>query len=73
MWQVRETGNVNIGFWWGDTMQRDNLEDLRIDAKIILELLSNKWGWVGIDWIDLAQDRNNLRVIVNAVMNFQVP
>jgi hypothetical protein len=43
MWQVRETGNVHKGFWWGDTMQGDNLEDLGIDAKIILEWLSNKW------------------------------
>jgi len=37
MWQFRETGNLHTGFWWEDTMQRDNLEDLGIDENIILE------------------------------------
>jgi hypothetical protein len=30
-------------------------------------------GWLGMDWIDLAQDRDKLRVLVNAVMNLQTP
>jgi hypothetical protein len=30
-------------------------------------------GWDGMDWIDLAQDRDQWRVIVNTAMNFQVP
>jgi hypothetical protein len=29
-------------------------------------------GWGGIDWIDLAQDRNQWRALVNVVMNLQV-
>jgi hypothetical protein len=28
-------------------------------------------GW-GIDWIDLARDRERWRAVVNAVMNFRV-
>jgi hypothetical protein len=30
-------------------------------------------GWDGIDWIDLAQDMDQLRALVNAVMNLRVP
>jgi hypothetical protein len=30
-------------------------------------------GWDGVDWIDLAQDRNQWRALVNTVMNLRVP
>jgi hypothetical protein len=30
-------------------------------------------GWNGVDWIDVAQDRNRWRVFVNTVMNLRVP
>jgi hypothetical protein len=30
-------------------------------------------GWGGIDWIDLAQDKDWWRALVNTVMNLQDP
>jgi hypothetical protein len=30
-------------------------------------------GWGGMDWIDLAEDRNQWRALVNTVMNLWVP
>jgi hypothetical protein len=29
--------------------------------------------WSGMDWIHLAQDRDQVRVLLNAVMNLRVP
>jgi hypothetical protein len=30
-------------------------------------------GWVGMDWFDLAQYRDQWRALVNTVMNLRVP
>jgi hypothetical protein len=30
-------------------------------------------GWDGMDWIDVGQDRDKWRVLVNTVMNLWVP
>jgi hypothetical protein len=29
-------------------------------------------GWDGVDWIDMAQDRDHWRALVNTVLNLRV-
>jgi len=31
------TGEVHTGFWWGELRERDHLQDLDIDGRIILQ------------------------------------
>jgi hypothetical protein len=60
---------VHTGFRWGNLRERDHLEDLGLDGRMIL-----KWDVElgGIDWIDVAQIRDRWRAVVNVVMNFRV-
>jgi hypothetical protein len=62
---------VHTGFWWGDLREGNHLGDPGIDG-IILKWIFKKWDG-GMDWIELAQDRDRWRALVNAVMNLRVP
>jgi hypothetical protein len=50
----------------------DHLEDAGVDGRIIVKWVFKKWDGA-MDWIDLAQDREKWRELVNAVMNLRVP
>jgi hypothetical protein len=48
------------------------LEDSAIDGRIILKRTFEKWDG-NMGWIDLAQDRDRWRTLVNVVMNIGIP
>jgi hypothetical protein len=39
----------------------------------ILKWILDRMGWYGMDWIDLAQDGDQGRALVNTVMNVRIP
>jgi hypothetical protein len=41
------------------------VDNIKVDLREI--------GWDGMDWFDLAEDRDQWRALVNTVMNFRVP
>jgi hypothetical protein len=43
----------------------------RWEDNIKMDLREVAWG--GMDWINLAKDRDRWRALVNAVMNLRVP
>jgi hypothetical protein len=53
MYNVRETGEVHTGFWWGNPRERDHLEDLDVNKRMILKWIS-RHGRGDMDWIDLV-------------------
>jgi hypothetical protein len=38
-----------------------------------IKIVLREIGWDVMDWIDLAQDRDQWRALVNTVMNLRVP
>jgi hypothetical protein len=59
-------------FWWKNLRERDHWGDPGVDGRIILRRIFKKWDG-GMDWIDLAQDRERWRALVKAVINHWVP
>jgi hypothetical protein len=62
---------VHIGFWWLTLEGRRPLERPRSrwDVNIKMDVREVRWG---MDWIDLAQESDRWRALVNAVMNLRV-
>jgi hypothetical protein len=53
---VWESGKVHIGFWWGNLQVIDHLEVITVYNNIKMGLKEMRWE--GVDWIDLALDRD---------------
>jgi hypothetical protein len=63
---------MHIGFWLESLREKRPLgrprhrweDNIRMDLREI--------GWGAMDWIDLAQDRDQWRALVNTVMNLRI-
>jgi hypothetical protein len=70
MWHAWERGETCTGFWLESPKEKEHLEDQGVDGR-----MGSKWifGWGGgVEWIQLAQDRDRWRAVVNAVLNLGV-
>jgi hypothetical protein len=43
---------------WKTCEGRDHLEDEGVDGKVILQWIVRENGWESVEWIHLAQDRD---------------
>jgi hypothetical protein len=64
---------MRIGYWWESQKERDHLKNEDVGRWTILKWILREIGWDGMDWIDMDQDRDQWRALVNTVMNLRVP
>jgi hypothetical protein len=60
----------HIGFWWENLRERDLLEILGLDRRIIIKGTVKKIGSEFVGWIRLPQDTDRWRLLVNTVSDF---
>jgi len=70
---VWRRGEMYVGFWWGNLGGKRPLGRPRLRWEDNINMDLYEVGRGGMDWIDLAQDRDRWRAHVSAVMNLRVP
>jgi hypothetical protein len=58
---------------WGNPEGKRSLRKPRRRWVDNIKMDLTEIGRVGMDWIDLAQDRDRRRALMNTVMNFRIP
>jgi uncharacterized protein YmfQ (DUF2313 family) len=54
MWYIWGRAEIRTGFWWGNLVERGNVENLRIYGRIILKCILKKYdgkAWTGFVWL----------------------
>jgi hypothetical protein len=64
---------MHIGYWWESWKEGDHWKTKTYVGEQYYKMDFRGIGWDGMDWIDLVQDRDQWRALVNMVMNPQVP
>jgi hypothetical protein len=65
--EERKSYNVFVG----NTKERDRSEDRGVDGRMVSKLILGRLG-AGIEWIQLAQDIDRWRALLNTAMNLRV-
>jgi hypothetical protein len=69
MWEKRNAYRILVGMTEGKRPlgrpRRRLVDNIKMDLREI--------GWDGMDWIEVAVDRDQWRAVVNTVMNLRVP
>jgi hypothetical protein len=64
--------HIGIGFVWRKHKERGQYEGKEVFALIIIRIMGLKeLGYIGIDWIELTEDRD-WYYVVNTLMNLRV-
>jgi hypothetical protein len=66
-------GETYIGFWWGNMKKREYSTHLDVMFEDHITMQFQDIRCAGLDWIDLAQDRDKWRTVVNKSMKLRVP
>jgi hypothetical protein len=70
---LMERWEMRSKFWSEKLKGRDHLKNLDVEGRIILKYILAKSGGRDMDWTHFTQDRDQLRALVNTIMNFLVP
>jgi hypothetical protein len=62
-----------IGNWCESQKERERWEDQDVGGWKILKIILREVRCNGMDWIDVVQDRDQWRALVNTVLNLRVP
>jgi len=66
-------GEAYTGFWWGNLRERDHLGDTGVDWGDKIRMDLQELGCRGMDWIELAQEKDRRRALVTVIMHHWVP
>jgi hypothetical protein len=72
MWHAWERRENCTRFWWESPKEIDHSENQGVGGKMGVRIDLREIGLGDVDWIRLAQNRDQWLVVVSAVMNLPV-
>jgi len=75
MWHVARMGDIRRIYKTsvGKPVGRRTLRRPRSRLENNITVILGKSGWDGVDWVQMAQDKDKRRTFVNTVTNLQIP